>query len=107
MNVSPGRASLAQSKPEDFKKSSCAAKEYEAYVQCVCDLSEEISKKQDEKGAFKAANCADVKKAYGVAGGVLDLNDTCKQLLDAYKDGLKAAKPLYDAQGIRIPSSCQ
>lgn len=100
--VAPTAAAAATS---DERPSSGSGKACEDYVTCVCDLSDAISK--SGKGeALGAADCDEVKKAYGALGS-MGANDTCKKMLDTYKETLGKTKSLYEMSGIRIPSSCK
>ena len=74
------------------------------YVQCICDLGDEMDGKQ---GVTKPADCAEVKKLYGALGSMGSTNKVCEDMLKGLKDGFTSMAPLYKMNGVNIPASCK
>jgi hypothetical protein len=106
-----GAADAPRAKPDEDEKPSAAggssaARDCEAYVQCVCDFSEEVAKKADPSSGIKAEDCSAIKKTYG-ALGAMSGSSMCTQLWTSYTKTMTTMAPIYATQGITVPASCK
>lgn len=74
-----------------------------AYVECVCDLSDALNGKA---GMAAPADCAEMKRLYGVLGSMNNNKSICERMLKGLKEFFQANTALYEMNNIAIPSSC-
>mgnify|MGYP007033643452 CR=1 FL=1 len=77
-------------------------KKCQAYVDCICDLGENIGSSSSYGSNIYAGQCKQANRYLSAANG-----KACDKALDSFKDALESVEDMYEMVGIDIPYSCQ
>ena len=74
----------------------------QAYVDCICDLGENIGSSSSYGSNIYAGQCKQANRYLSAANG-----KACDKALDTFKTALESVEDMYAMVGIDIPYSCQ
>ncbi len=89
-------------KAKQAKAKRIGQKQCQEYVDCVCDLGEELASSSSYGTNVYSGQCKQANRYLSAANG-----KACGQALDSFKKALEQVEDMYEMVGIDIPYSCK